>query len=106
MEEFAVTNLFEHLVPTAAYPPQKPLAETILESSSHLFLSEEYAQPTTKSPSQSTVAFHDIVRYLGDARKPKMGQWPVVVSQRGIKHVRKYISRDKETFARIEGVIR
>ncbi|KAG9047262.1 hypothetical protein FS837_002665 [Tulasnella sp. UAMH 9824] len=105
VEEFAVTNLFELLVPTAAYPPQKPLAETILESS-HPFLTEDFAQPATKSLSQSTIACHEIVRYLGDATKPKLGQWPVVVSQRGIKHVRKYISRDKETFAKIEGAIR
>ncbi|KIO30551.1 hypothetical protein M407DRAFT_20439 [Tulasnella calospora MUT 4182] len=103
VEEFAVTNLFELLVPTTA--PQKLLAETILESS-HPFLDEDYTQSTTKSPPQSTVAFHDIVKYLGDATKPKLGQWPVVVSQRGIKHVRKYISRDKETFARIEDAIR
>ncbi|KAG8892905.1 hypothetical protein FRC01_013891, partial [Tulasnella sp. 417] len=106
VEEFAVDNLFQLLVPASVTQPfEKPLAETILQSS-HAFLDESYAQSTAKSPPQPTVAFHDIVRYLGDATKPKLGQWPVVVSQRGIKHVRKYISRDKETFARIEGVIR
>ncbi|KAG8939076.1 hypothetical protein FRC04_007029 [Tulasnella sp. 424] len=104
VEDYADTNLFQLLVPPAiTLRPQEPLNETTLESSLPLPGGGDLAR---LSSSQSTVPLHAIIRYLGDATKPKLGEWPVVVSQRGIKHVRKYVSRDKETFSRIENTIR
>ncbi|KAG8931119.1 hypothetical protein FRC00_000874 [Tulasnella sp. 408] len=101
VEEFAVDKLFRLLVPLAtALSGQEAPDETIPESSQYTV--EEPSQPF----SRATISLTDVFRDLGDTIKPKLGPWLVVVSQRGIKHVRKYCSHDRETFARIEETMR
>ncbi|KAG9016355.1 hypothetical protein FRB90_003160 [Tulasnella sp. 427] len=48
----------------------------------------------------------DIARYLENAASSNFGDWPVVVSQRGIKHLRQYIANDKEVFRQIENKLK
>lgn len=104
VEDFAVDKLFRLLVPLAtALPAQEAADERISESSS--FPADDFTQSPPRPFARSTIELKDIFRDLGDRIKPKLGPWLVVVSQRGIKHVRKY-SQDRETFARIESTMR
>lgn len=48
----------------------------------------------------------DIAQYLNIATQPKFGDWPVVVSQRGIKHLRDYVTSKKDIFLMIEKKIK
>ncbi|KAG8948841.1 hypothetical protein FRC04_009306 [Tulasnella sp. 424] len=106
LQEIAIHDLFTILnppipiIPTPSVRQRKfteprPSARetTIIES------------PKSKLP-ENALAPHDIARYLGETTKQTLGDWPVVVSQRGIKHLRQYIIRDKSTFSRIEKMIR
>lgn len=102
VEEFAVDKLFRLLVPLAS--GQEAADETIPESSP--FTAEEPARSSYRPFSRATIALNDVFRDLGDSIKPKLGPWLIVVSQRGIKHVRKYCAQDRETFARIEKTMR
>ncbi|KAG8960167.1 hypothetical protein FRC05_007045 [Tulasnella sp. 425] len=106
IEDAAIENLLQILAPPAiGYLIEESFEGTIQGPDSPS--ANENATPSVlKSFSQSNLGLHDIIRYLGDATKPKLGDWPVTVSQRGIKHVRKYLACDRETFARIESVIR
>ncbi|KAG8900068.1 hypothetical protein FRC00_014670 [Tulasnella sp. 408] len=106
IEEIAVNKLFEILLPPdVTFHAQESLDETSREPCSPP-ASGNLVPLKFKSFSQPNVTRDDIIRYLGDATKPRLGAWPVAVSQRGIKHVRKYLARDKETFGRIENTIR
>ncbi|KIO30548.1 hypothetical protein M407DRAFT_20436 [Tulasnella calospora MUT 4182] len=102
VEEFAVDKLFRLLVPPAT--PQEAPDEPIPEPS--LVPAKDLAQSPSTSFSLATIALHDILRDLSDTTKPKLGQWLVVVSQRGIKHLRKYFFHDRDTFSRIENAMR
>ncbi|KAG8957154.1 hypothetical protein FRC05_010279, partial [Tulasnella sp. 425] len=100
VQEIAIAELFRVLnppPPVQTRPVQRPgPSATVVES------------PTAKSKSlpENSLAPHEIARYLGETTKSTLGDWPVVVSQRGIKHLRQYIARDKNTFVRIEKMIR
>ncbi|KIO30552.1 hypothetical protein M407DRAFT_20440 [Tulasnella calospora MUT 4182] len=106
VEEIALNKLFEILLPPViTFHAQESLEETSREPRSP----PASGNPTPsklKSFWQPNISRDDIIRYLGDATKPKLGEWPVAVSQRGIKHVRKYFAHDNETFERIENTIR
>lgn len=54
----------------------------------------------------ASIGSSDIARYLQDAASSKFGEWPVVVSQRGIKHLRQYVETDRDVFLRIEKKIK
>ncbi|KIO30541.1 hypothetical protein M407DRAFT_20429 [Tulasnella calospora MUT 4182] len=65
-------------------------------------------RPNLTEPRLSTpeTAIVESPKYLGETTKSTLGDWPVMVSQRGIKHLRYYIARDRNTFSRIERIIR
>ncbi|KAG8897110.1 hypothetical protein FRC01_011479 [Tulasnella sp. 417] len=84
--------------------PQEGPGETVAEISPSPV--EDLAQAPAGPLSRTTTALHDIFCSLGDATRPKLGQWLVVVSQLGIKHIRNRFSQDRDTFARIENTMR
>ncbi|KAG9016354.1 hypothetical protein FRB90_003159 [Tulasnella sp. 427] len=108
VQEFAVQNLLAILNPPPPVFPSPPVRR--LTISDHTVASEarviESSHRKTKSLTANTLAQHDIARYLGETTKSTLGDWPIIVSQRGIKHFRQYIAREKQTFTRIEKVIR
>ncbi|KAG8903720.1 hypothetical protein FRC01_009019, partial [Tulasnella sp. 417] len=106
IEEIAVNKLFEILLPPViSFHAPESLDETSQEPCSPP-MSGNPASSKFKSFPQPNVTRDELVQYLSDTTKPKLGEWPVAVSQRGIKHVRKYLALDKETFERIEATIR
>ncbi|KAG8942979.1 hypothetical protein FRC04_003265 [Tulasnella sp. 424] len=68
--------------------------------------------PSYSKPGASTqlhylsIKQEDIIKYLNHASKPTSGNWPVVVSQRGIKRLREYVHDQKDVFLRIEKKIK
>ncbi|KAG8897082.1 hypothetical protein FRC01_011489, partial [Tulasnella sp. 417] len=104
VEEIAVEKLFRLLVPfSTPLQPQEGPGEMVAEISSSPV--EDLAQAPAGSFSRTTIGLHDIFCSLGDATRPKLGQWLVVVSQLGIKHIRNRFSQDRDTFARIENTM-
>ncbi|KAG8997000.1 hypothetical protein FRB90_012598 [Tulasnella sp. 427] len=102
VEQLAVNTLLSTLTPEDSGAPAKisanrttfpsntsPLKPSNLEQLHYLSIKEE-----------------NIVKYLNHASKPKSGNWPVVVSQRGIKRMRGFVAENKEVFLRIEKKIR
>ncbi|KAG8902416.1 hypothetical protein FRC00_008567 [Tulasnella sp. 408] len=102
IEEFAIDNLLRTLtpgdpsvswnvtpkgsaspdpVPGDSAPIDSPLKPKALSRLHYLSIKQE-----------------DIIKYLNHASKPKSGNWPVVVSQRGIKRMREYVA-DKKDFS-------
>ncbi|KAG8937525.1 hypothetical protein FRC04_010715 [Tulasnella sp. 424] len=103
VQEIAIAELFRVLNPPT--PVQTRHVQRPCPSAPEATVVES---PTAKSKSlpENSLAPYEIARYLGETTKSTLGDWPVVVSQRGIKHLRQYIARDKNTFARIEKMIR
>lgn len=106
IEEFAVKNLFETLT-----PGDPPVSANVVPTGS---ISRDPA-PGDSAPvvlplkpealSQLhylSIKQEDIVKYLNHASKSKSGNWPVVVSQRGIRRMREYIVDNKDVFLRVE----
>lgn len=109
--EFAATNLLAALTPKAGSLSQPASPVAFKQSAPPSPVTQK---PAMESPTRSkfkprpylTLEPNDIARYLEDAASSKFGDWPVVVSQRGIKHLRQYIVSDKGVFARIENKIK
>ncbi|KAG8965904.1 hypothetical protein FRC05_002962 [Tulasnella sp. 425] len=112
IEGFAVDGLFETLTPKnphipAGTAPNSSASPTLATSS------VDYAPGVSSSKPGASAQLHylsikqeDIVKYLNHASKPTSGNWPVVVSQRGIKRLREFVYDQKEVFLRIEKKIR
>lgn len=109
--EFAVDSFLKHVGPK--YPssvpgspvktrqPTSPTSPSISTSASLLSQKLHFVPPKYNLLSSS-----DIARYLEDATASKLGDWPVVVSQRGIKHLRQHIQDDMTIFQEIEKKIK
>ncbi|KAG8937465.1 hypothetical protein FRC00_005251 [Tulasnella sp. 408] len=110
VHDIAFQNLFKILNPPILAAPNAPSARGTQLTEPPPSAPEAPATELPKSKSQSLAenaqAPHYIARYLGEATKTTLGDWPVVVSQRGIKRLRYYATRDKITFSRIEKMIR
>ncbi|KAG8931121.1 hypothetical protein FRC00_000876, partial [Tulasnella sp. 408] len=110
VHEIAFQNLFKTLNPPILAAPNAPSARgtqlTEPPPSAPEAPATELPKSKAKSLAENALAPHDIARYLGETTKTTLGDWPVVVSQRGIKHLRYYATRDKITFGRIEKMIR
>lgn len=109
IQEFALQELYVILNPPMPVV-QPPPARSRNFTEPHLSGPETtiVESPTSKAKSlpETSLAPHDIARYLGETTKSTLGDWPVMVSQRGIKHLRQYSARDRNTFSRIEKIIR
>ncbi|KAG8902420.1 hypothetical protein FRC00_008571 [Tulasnella sp. 408] len=110
IEQFAVENLFKTLT-----PGDPPVSANVVPTGS---ISREPA-PSDSAPvvlplkpealsrlHYLSIKQEDIVKYLNHASKPKSGNWPVVVSQRGIRRMREYITDNKDVFLRVEKKIK
>lgn len=107
IEEFAADNLLAILSPSLSpqlsaksprsfrqFGPFSPLTDITSPES-----------PTFSRPESLpyfSLAPNDIAQYLAAASSPKFGDWPVVVSQRGIKHLKQYVETANDVFLRIQ----
>ncbi|KAG8937366.1 hypothetical protein FRC00_006484 [Tulasnella sp. 408] len=112
IEEFAIDNLFKTITPgipptSGKIVPSGPVSSTPATAGIN-------QKPVLSSPGSGTssplhylsLKHEDIAKYLNLSTKPKSGNWPVVVSQRGIRRLREYIAEKKDVFLRIEKKIR
>ncbi|KAG8917202.1 hypothetical protein FRC01_002610 [Tulasnella sp. 417] len=111
VEEFAINSLFAALSQNVGLhsQPSSPVALKQQAPSSPVAERVPIESPTRsrfKPQPHPSLEPNDISRYLEDAASSKFGDWPVVVSQRGIKHLRQYIASDKEVFGQIEKKIK
>ncbi|KAG8926504.1 hypothetical protein FRC01_008765 [Tulasnella sp. 417] len=110
VEEFAINSLFAALSQNVGSysQPSSPVALKQAPSSpvAERLPIESPTRSRFKPQPHPTLEPNEIARYLEDAASPKFGDWPVVVSQRGIKHLRQYIASDKEVFGQIEKKIK
>ncbi|KAG8921859.1 hypothetical protein FRC00_008136 [Tulasnella sp. 408] len=108
IEDWAVNNLMNVLKakdaqsqpssPVFSIPPSSPVIEKALAESP---INSRFTQMP-----YGLLGPSDIARYLQDAASSKFGEWPVVVSQRGIKYLRQYMGTNKDIFLRIEKKIK
>ncbi|KAG8937467.1 hypothetical protein FRC00_005253, partial [Tulasnella sp. 408] len=108
IEDWAVNNLLNVLKakdarsqpssPVFSIPPSSPVIEKALAESP---INSRFTQMP-----YGLLGPSDIARYLQDAASSKFGDWPVVVSQRGIKYLRQYMGTNKDIFLRIEKKIK
>ncbi|KIO30545.1 hypothetical protein M407DRAFT_20433 [Tulasnella calospora MUT 4182] len=109
IEDWAVNNLLNLLKTKDVSQPNSPLISKQSAPSSPI-IEKALAQSPVKSRFTQTpyasLGPSDIARYLQDAASSKFGEWPVVVSQRGIKHLRQYLEANKDVFVRIEKKIK
>ncbi|KAG8942986.1 hypothetical protein FRC04_003272 [Tulasnella sp. 424] len=113
IEEFALETLFGTLTQDSAPPLSSPLQEKSARLvSAPPQIDDAPAGAVTKSTTIPKTLHYlslrpdDIAQYLNAATQPKFGDWPVVVSQRGIKHLRDYVASKKDIFLMIEKKIK
>ncbi|KAG9044657.1 hypothetical protein FS837_007754 [Tulasnella sp. UAMH 9824] len=112
IEEFAIDNLFKTVTPgipsaSGKIAPSDPASSTPATAG----INQKPVLSPPKSETSSPLHYlslkqEDIAKYLNLSTKPKSGNWPVVVSQRGIRRLREYIAEKKDVFLRIEKKIR
>ncbi|KIO30550.1 hypothetical protein M407DRAFT_20438 [Tulasnella calospora MUT 4182] len=107
IEEFAANSLLAILSPSLS--PQlsvrSPLSPRQFEPYSPLTDITSLESPVLSRPGPLpyfSLAPNDIAQYLAAAASPKFGDWPVVVSQRGIKHLKQYADTNTDVFLRVQ----
>ncbi|KIO23210.1 hypothetical protein M407DRAFT_27279 [Tulasnella calospora MUT 4182] len=110
IEEFAIDNLFKALTPGDP-PVSGNVVPTVSKSRDPTPSDSAPVASPLKPEALSRLHYlsikqEDIVKYLHHAVKPKSGNWPVVVSQRGIRRMREYVADKKEIFLRVEKKIK
>ncbi|KAG8926505.1 hypothetical protein FRC01_008766 [Tulasnella sp. 417] len=110
IEDWAVNNLLNVLKTEDAHSQPSSPVFSIHSTPSSPLIEKALAESPVKSRFTQTpytsLGPSDIARYLQDAASSKFGEWPVVVSQRGIKHLRHYLETNKDIFLRIEKKIK
>lgn len=106
VEEFAIDNLLDTLIQKS-----EPLSTTrAVKAKTHTSATDTPTQSSgTSDPvrtNQLTLRLHNIADLLSDNASPQVGEWPVVVSQEGIRQFQQYLRDDRGMFDRIEKTIR
>ncbi|KAG8918288.1 hypothetical protein FRC01_001945 [Tulasnella sp. 417] len=112
VEEFAVDNLFQTLVPKniPVSTPRAVLKASTAKTPTSPTTNTSHARSsgtTATAPSNPlALRLHNIAEWLSDNAKFQPGEWPVVVSQEAIRQFQQYFRDDRDMFDRIEKTIR
>ncbi|KAG8960069.1 hypothetical protein FRC00_000926 [Tulasnella sp. 408] len=105
IEEFAVNNLLRNLTSNDGSAPSSAAPPVASERQDHVSTSIT-SDALSRPLHHLELKEEDIANYLNQTPKLKSGDWPVVVSQRGIKQLREYLPSRKDVFLGIEKKIK
>ncbi|KAG9040943.1 hypothetical protein FS837_012934, partial [Tulasnella sp. UAMH 9824] len=105
VEEFAVDNLLDTLVQKSAPLSTPRAAKAKTGTSATDTPTQSSGTSVPESNNQLTLRLHNIADLLSDNASPQVGEWPVVVSQEGIRQFQQYLRDDRGMFDRVEKTI-